>query len=102
MSVVILTKTPQGFSVQGAVTFCSVASLRRQGDTLLQEAAGHLATYVIDLSTITECDAGSMALLFAWQRTAKKLNMMLQFTHPPDALSRMATLFGVQGFLWTN
>jgi phospholipid transport system transporter-binding protein len=54
---------------------------------------------VIDLACIQTADSSAVAVLLAWQRTARELGATLQFTNMPANLQSLTTLYGVDSFL---
>lgn len=80
--------------LSGPVTLANVAAV-------LEEGRRHVAEGVesIDLQGVTEMDSALLALLLAWQREAKSRDRSLTLANPPQALSTIARLYGVDTLL---
>ncbi len=63
----------------------------------LQAIAG--GQHVIDFSGLTQVDSAAVAVLLAWQRTARDRKINLSFINLPDMLQSLAELYGVAGLL---
>lgn len=55
--------------------------------------------YTFDLGSITTADSSSIAVMLAWQRTAKAGSKELQFINTPDNILSLAALYGVTNLL---
>jgi phospholipid transport system transporter-binding protein len=58
--------------------------------------------HVIDFSGLTAVDSAAVAVLLAWQRTARAKSIALSFINLPDMLQSLADLYGVAGLLPTQ
>lgn len=58
------------------------------------QAAGQ-ANLVVDLSQVEAVDSAAVGLLLAWVREAQRSNISLCFSHIPDNLLSLASLYGV-------
>lgn len=72
------------------MTMQQVQSLLAQSTTL--PVGGALE---IDLSAVTDVDTAAVSLLFEWLRQAQARDCKLTFTHLPENLASLATLYGV-------
>jgi len=55
--------------------------------------------YIFDLGDITTTDSSSIAVMLAWQRTAKAASKELHFINTPDSILSLASLYGVTDIL---
>jgi phospholipid transport system transporter-binding protein len=53
----------------------------------------------VDFSAVTDVDTAALSLLIEWQRRAIASNKKIAFTHLPDNLLSLATLYGVADFI---
>jgi phospholipid transport system transporter-binding protein len=53
----------------------------------------------INLSAVTDVDTAALSLLLEWQRRALAANKKVTFTHLPESLMSLATLYGVAEFI---
>jgi phospholipid transport system transporter-binding protein len=81
-------------AVSGPVTLANVAALLEEGRRHVEEGVES-----VDLEGVTEMDSALLALLLAWQREAKTRNRGLALANPPQALSTIARLYGVDTLL---
>jgi phospholipid transport system transporter-binding protein len=81
-------------AVSGPVTLANVAALLEEGRRHVEEGVES-----VDLEGVTEMDSALLALLLAWQREAKSRNRGLVLANPPQALSTIARLYGVDTLL---
>ena len=81
-------------AVSGPVTLANVAALLEEGRRHVEEGVES-----VDLEGVTEMDSALLALLLAWQREAKSRNRGLALANPPQALSTIARLYGVDSLL---
>ena len=80
--------------LSGPVTLANVAALLEEGRRHVEEGVES-----IDLQGVTEMDSALLALLLAWQREAKSRSRSLALANPPQALSTIARLYGVDTLL---
>ena len=80
--------------LSGPVTLANVAALLEEGRRHVEEGVES-----IDLQGVTEMDSALLALLLAWQREAKSRERSLTLANPPQALSTIARLYGVDTLL---
>lgn len=90
----MLTKTNNGFSVEGDITFDNIAATRLAGNKLI---TGSYIT--IDLSNMKNSNAVSLVLLLAWMREAKIKKSELKFLHAATALKSMTEAFGLKNII---
>ena len=69
----------------------------QQAKLLLAESAALPAgdQLEIDLSGVSDVDTATFSLLFEWMRQAEARGGKLTFTHLPENLASLATLYGV-------
>lgn len=77
-------------SVSGAATFATHVAMREES---LAAISG--ADLEIDLAGITEVDSSALALLFFWQRRARRVTLL----NTPRSLLALAELYGVVALL---
>jgi len=53
----------------------------------------------VDFSAVTDIDTAALSLLMEWQRRAIASNKTIVFTHLPESLHSLATLYGVADFI---
>lgn len=53
----------------------------------------------IDFSAVTDVDTAALSLMMEWQRRAIASNNKITFTHLPQSLASLATLYGVTDFI---
>ena len=53
----------------------------------------------VDFSAVTAIDTAALSLLMEWQRRAIASNKKIVFTHLPESLHSLATLYGVADFI---
>ena len=53
----------------------------------------------VDFSAVTDIDTAALSLLMEWQRRAIASNKKIVFTHLPESLHSLATLYGVADFI---
>ncbi|MDD5240464.1 MAG: STAS domain-containing protein [Sulfuricella sp.] len=78
------------FRIQGPVTLDNARAVLADG--LKQFDRDGLA---VDLSQLEEVDSAAISLLLEWLRAAQRSGRKLSFTHLPDNLKSLATLYGV-------
>jgi len=81
-------------ALSGPVTLANVAAVLEEGRRHVEEGVES-----IDLQGVTEMDSALLALLLAWQREAKSRERSLTLANPPQALSTIARLYGVDTLL---
>jgi len=80
--------------LSGPVTLANVAAVLEEGRRHLEDGVES-----VDLAGVTEMDSALLALLLAWQREAKSRDRSLTLANPPQALSTIARLYGVDTLL---
>jgi phospholipid transport system transporter-binding protein len=78
--------------LSGPVTLANVAAVLEEGRRHLEDGVES-----VDLAGVTEMDSALLALLLAWMREAKSRSLTL--ANPPQALSTIARLYGVDTLL---
>jgi len=78
----------------GPVTLANVAAVLEEGRRHLEDGVDS-----VDLAGVTEMDSALLALLLAWMREAKSRERSLTLANPPQALSTIARLYGVDTLL---
>ncbi len=90
----MLTKTNNGFSVEGDITFDNIAATRLAGNKLI--LGDHIT---IDLSNMKNSSAVSLVLLLAWMREANIKKSELKFLNAARALKSMTEAFGLKNII---
>ena len=69
----------------------------QQATSLLAESAPlfRSGALEVDLSGVSEADTVALSLLLEWMRQAQAHNCSLTFTHLPENLASLATLYGI-------
>jgi phospholipid transport system transporter-binding protein len=80
--------------VAGAMTVPAATSLLAEGTALIVRAET-----VFDLAGVTEVDSSGLAVVFGWQRAAKRLGKSVRIANPPQNLSSLADVYGVRELL---
>jgi phospholipid transport system transporter-binding protein len=80
--------------LSGPVTLANVAAVLEEGRRHLEDGVES-----VDLAGVTEMDSALLALLLAWMREAKIRDRNLTLANPPQALSTIARLYGVDTLL---
>jgi phospholipid transport system transporter-binding protein len=80
--------------LSGPVTLANVAAVLEEGRRHLEDGVE-----AVDLAGVTEMDSALLALLLAWMREANSRNRSLALANPPQALSTIARLYGVDTLL---
>jgi phospholipid transport system transporter-binding protein len=81
-------------ALSGPVTLANVAAVLEEGRRHLEDGVES-----VDLAGVTEMDSALLALLLAWMREAKSRSRSLTLANPPQALSTIARLYGVDTLL---
>lgn len=89
--------TPNGFRVQGDVSFDRAVALRVEGEAYLAAffADTTVKNCVIDLSGMQEKDASPFSVLLCWMRFVRHHQRAVQFVNLSPSLQRMKNLFGL-------
>jgi phospholipid transport system transporter-binding protein len=80
--------------VSGPLTLASVSAVLREGSAAIGQGAR-----TVDLSEVGELDSSALALLLAWLREARHLNVSLSLVNLPQGLTTIARLYGVAELL---
>jgi anti-anti-sigma factor len=96
----ILRFSDECMQLSGEIDFASVVPLQRKGDTWLRETAP--AVCRLDMGGVTRCNSAGTALLLAWLRTAAGTGKSLRVQHPPESLSALMQLAGLDKVLKAN
>ncbi len=73
--------------------------------TILEESAAipmESTALDIDFSGVSNVDTTALALILAWQRRAKEEYCRINFRNMPKSLASLATLYGVEAFLFKH
>lgn len=81
--------------VAGTMTMDAAAGLLAEGVALLAGADDA----VFDLAGVTEVDSSGLAVVFGWQRAAKRLNKNVHIANLPPNLRSLADVYGVGALL---
>lgn len=84
------------YRLTGAMTFASVADLRRAGRRVLREGSGAVS---FDLSGVDAADSAGLALLVDWLAFAAAHQRELRFEQLPASLRALADITDVQPML---
>lgn len=76
--------------VSGAMTMAEVSALLAQSTAL--PVTNKLE---VDLAEVTDVDTATISLLFEWLRQASARKCKVTFTHLPENLVSLATVYGV-------
>lgn len=80
--------------VTGPMTIAAAAGLLAEGTGLVSRA-----DTVFDLSGVTEVDSSGLAVVFGWQRAAKRQNKTIRIANLPQSLRSLADVYGVGALL---
>lgn len=88
------------FTLSGSLTQREAPRVLREGEAQLGQAreAG-AATLHVDCAGLSQVDSSALAVLLSWQRTAQAVGIALEIAGAPEALSNLATLYGVESLL---
>lgn len=87
-------------TLSGPLTHREAPRVLREGEAQLGQAreAG-MAALRIDCAGLSQVDSSAVAVLLSWQRTARADGIALDIAGAPEALSNLATLYGVESLL---
>ncbi|CAN5170856.1 hypothetical protein BH09PSE6_BH09PSE6_17300 [soil metagenome] len=85
---------PAAFEVPARVRLDTVGDVERAG--LAAIAAG---STTVSFAQLTDLDSSAVAMLLAWRRAAASRKSALTLAAVPDALIRLAALYGVADLL---
>jgi len=80
--------------VSGSMTLPDAAGLLAEGTAILAKADA-----VFDLGGVTDVDSSGLAVIFGWQREAKRLAKNIRIANPPHNLRSLADVYGVSELL---
>lgn len=80
--------------VSGAMTLPGARILLDEGNAALAEAET-----LFDLAAVTDVDSSSIAVIFAWLRTAREQGKTVHIANPPKELLSLAEVYGVTELL---
>lgn len=80
--------------VSGTMTVPSAAGLLAEGVALLARSET-----LFDLAGVTEVDSSGLAVVFGWQRAAKRAGKTIRIANPPQNLGSLADVYGVRDLL---
>ncbi len=80
--------------VTGAMTMGAAAGLLAEGVALVSRPET-----VFDLAGVTEVDSSGLAVIFGWQRAAKRQNKTIRIANLPPSLGSLADVYGVGALL---
>ncbi|GAA0934296.1 STAS domain-containing protein [Nonomuraea longicatena] len=83
---------PTTVHLSGEIDIFTSAALRRQ---LLDELEHSTTLLIIDLSQVSFCDAGGLAVLVGIQRRARSMGITLALTAPRPFMSRLLHITGL-------
>jgi phospholipid transport system transporter-binding protein len=76
--------------VTGAMTLPVAPALLSEGNAFLARGDA-----IFDLSGVTEVDSSGLAVVFGWQRAAKREGRNIRIANPPRNLRSLADVYGV-------
>lgn len=85
-------------TLSGPLTQREAPRVLREGEAQLGQA-GAAASLRVDCSGLSRVDSSALAVLLSWQRTAQAAGITLEVAGAPQALSNLATLYGVESLL---
>ena len=97
MTAASIVTSDNGFRIMGHVGFYNAVRLRKEGDAALLHCQSPVI--IVDLSAMHDDNAVTLSLLLSWMRHARAQQKKIQFTQLSPSLLRMATLFGIAGFI---
>ena len=80
--------------VSGKLVINEVAGALEEGRSLISNGV-----VKFDLAKVTDADSSALAVIFAWQREAKRRQVDVSFSNPPASLFSLAEVYGVSDFL---
>ncbi|MRR50664.1 MAG: STAS domain-containing protein [Rhodocyclaceae bacterium] len=80
--------------VSGSMTLPDAAKLFEAGNALLGRAG-----VVFDLQAVSQIDSSGLAVLFGWERTARRNGNTIRIVNPPQTLLSLADVYGVGDML---
>ncbi len=80
--------------VSGPMTISAAAGLLAEGTGLVSRAET-----VFDLTGVTDVDSSGLAVIFGWQRAAKRQNKTIRIANVPQGLRSLADVYGVGALL---
>ena len=86
--------------ISGPLTFDTVEAVRAAARAGVGPERWREASLIFDLGGIEAADSAGLALLVAWQRTARREGGRIHFRGTPAALRAIAGLSGVDGDLF--
>lgn len=78
------------YRIQGRITMANANALLTEGLKLFVRDG-----LEVDLSQLEEVDSSAVSLVLEWLREARRNQRKLRFTHLPENLKSLATLYGV-------
>ncbi|MGI5291259.1 STAS domain-containing protein [Nonomuraea polychroma] len=86
------TSAPTTIHLSGEIDLFTTAALRRQLLNVLRHSSNLL---ILDMSQVSFCDAGGLAVLVGIQRRARAQGIALTLTAPRPSMSRLLHLTGL-------
>ena len=86
--------------ISGPLTFDTVEEVRAAARARMRPERWREESLTFDLGGIEAADSAGLALLVAWQRTARRAGGRIHFRGTPPALRAVAGLSGVDGELF--
>jgi phospholipid transport system transporter-binding protein len=93
----VIKREGERLLLSGPLTLETVKSLYDEG---LQSSGKTSLT--VDMSGVEAVDSSAVSLLLVWLREAKHSNVNLHFSHVPDNLLVLASLYGVADLIPMN
>lgn len=86
----MISQDGDNYRIQGRITIANANALLAEGLKLFVRDG-----LVVDLSQLEEVDSSAVSLVLEWLREAQRNQRKLSFTHLPDNLKSLATLYSV-------
>ena len=86
----MIVQDGDNYRIQGRITIANANALLAEGLKLFVRDG-----MAVDLSQLEEVDSSAVSLVLEWLREAQRNQRKLRFTHLPDNLKSLATLYSV-------
>jgi phospholipid transport system transporter-binding protein len=80
--------------VSGRLVIDEAAATFEEGRALIANGV-----FSFDLSGVVEADSSALAVIFGWQREARRQQGVAVFANPPGSLASLAEVYGVSDLL---
>ncbi len=96
MNVFLKETSPGHFTIEGDLTFATVARVWEDTRPRLARATGRV---IIDLQRVSRADSAALGLLVEWLRLGTRKGLSLSFHHLPPHLTTMASAYNLEPLL---